>query len=311
MSDKEELPVLVVTDRKEEEKPRLNVKNYLNIAAYALNILVTYGVGVLGFLGLPTNEELSAKYQTIITPNGTAFTIWALIFTLQAVFAILQLFPSFGSRPVVQKGVSYWYIVVCVAQCGWTFAFAFEVIILSLIFMILIWASLMGLLISQYYVEIEPSKFSCTSGQGLLEFWLLRFPFALHGGWITAASALNVNVVAVDQQATAASQLAVGIISLAVLHAISVWHLFGYKRPNYTIPGVLIWANGFIYNELQNPDPLIVSTFDQSIISGVAYAAFSVSMVITIQVVVRVAFFVFNYIRGKSYIQEKLEEEED
>merc|ERR1712113_378808 len=122
-----------------------------------------------------------------------------------------------------------------------------------------------------------------------------KFPFSIHGGWITAASTLNICVISVDQNSSAATQLAVGIVSLAVLHAISVWHLFGYKRPNYTIPIVLIWANGWIYGELQEPQELILQTFDQSVISGVAYAAFSVSMVITIQVVLRVAFLIYNY----------------
>jgi len=146
--------------------------------------------------------------------------------------------------------------------------------------------------------------------KGLLEFWLLRFPFAIHGGWITAASAVNVGLVAQATDAAPATQLSVAIICLAVLHALSVWHLFGYKRPNYTIPGVLIWANSWIYNELQNPKQSILDTYDEITITGVGYAAFSVAMVIIIQIIVRVAFFVFNYLRGKSYLQEKLEGEE-
>jgi hypothetical protein len=211
---------------------------------------------------------------------------------------------------MVQQGVGYWYIPVCVFQCAWTLAFAYEQITLSLVFMLLIWISLMGLLISQYYVELEPSTLSCTSMKGLLEFWLLRFPFAIHGGWITAASAVNVSLVAQATDAAPATQLSVAIICLAVLHALSVWHLFGYKRPNYTIPGVLIWANSWIYDELQDPKQSILDTYDEITITGVSYAAFSVAMVIIIQIIVRVAFFVFNYLRGKSYLQEKLEGEE-
>merc|ERR1719330_1452956 len=211
---------------------------------------------------------------------------------------------------MVQQGVSYWYVAVCTFQAGWTFSFAYEIIPASLVFMVLLWISLMCLLISQYYVKLDPTTSSC-SWQGLVEFWFLRFPFSVHGGWITAATALNISVVAVDSGSAAATQLAVGIVSLAVLHAISVWHLFGYKRPNYTIPIVLMWANGWIYGELQDPQELVLLTFDPSVISGVAYAAFSVSMVITIQVVLRVAFLIYNYVIGKSYLQEKGDEEEE
>jgi len=251
---------------------------------------------------------LSEKYQTIITPNGTAFSIWGIIFTFQGIFTIVQMLPSFCGRAMVQKGVSYWYILACVFQAGWTFAFAYEVIILSLVFMLLIFASLMALLISQYYVPLDPTTSTC-SGKGLVEFWLLRFPFSVHGGWISAASALNISVVAIDQNADAAIQLATGILCLAVLHALSVWHLFGYKRPNYVIPCVLVWANGWIYAELQDPKQLVLDTFDQSIIDGVAYAALAVAMVILAQLVVRVGYLLIAYIRGKSYLQEGVKKE--
>merc|ERR1712038_1677699 len=227
--------------------------------------------------------------QTIITPKGTAFSIWAVIFVFQGVYATVQMLPSFRMRPMVQYGCSYWYIITCLTQLGWTFSFAFEEIELALFFMLLIWVSLMALIISQYY--IEPNESSKGMMGGLKEFWLLKFPFQVHGGWITAASVLNVCVLTVDKQSSAATQLAVGIICLAVLHALSVWHLFGFKNPNYTIPIVLIWANGWIYGELQEPKQLIIDTFDQSIIDGVAYAAFAVAMIITIQVVLRVTYF--------------------
>lgn len=293
-----------------KQNSRPNVLNYLNLTFYILNTIITFGVGTLGLLGTPDQGELSEKYQTIITPKGTGFSIWGIIFTFQAIFSILQMFPSYCGRPMVQKGVGYWYIAACTFQAGWSFSFAYEVIELSLVFMLLLFTSLMGLLISQYFVELDPETSSC-SGKGLIEFWFLRFPFSIHGGWISAASALNVGVVAVNQKASAATQLSTSIICLAVLHALSVWYLFGFKRPNYTIPCVLVWANGWIYAELQDPKQLILDTFDQSIIDGVAYAAFSVSMVILIQLVVRVGFLVLNYIRGKSYLQEEVESKKE
>jgi len=302
--EQSEVPLVVdVTETSgSDTRTALNWKNYGNIIFFILNIVFTYGVGTAGMFGTPDNGELSEKYQTIITPKSSAFIIWAVIFTFQAIFTVLQLLPSFRARPMVQEGVSFWYMIACTAQIGWTISFAYEVIPLSLVFMLLIWISLMGILISQYYVKFDPTTASC-SMKGLVEFWLLRFPFSIHGGWITAATALNIGVITVDNESSAATQLSVGIVCLAALHALSVWHLFGYKRPNYTIPIVLIWANGWIYGELQNPKPLIIATFDESVIKGVAYAAFTVSMIITIQVVLRAGFVMFNYFRGKSYLQ--------
>lgn len=282
------------------ERPKLNHKNFLNLFFYIFNIVFTYGIGTEGWLGNGTNGDLSAKYQTIITPKSTAFTIWAVIFVFQAIFAIAQLFPRFRGKPMVQRGVGYWWTAACLMQVGWTLSFAYEIIPLSLAFMLLIWASLIGLLYSQYYTESDGS---------LVEFWLFRFPFAIHAGWITAASALNVGVVSVWSNATASVQLAIGIVCLAVLHAVSVWVLFNLSRPNYTIACVLSWANGWIYAELQDPSELIVATFDADTISGVAYAAVAVAFVILTQIVIRVGIWGVQRCRGRKAPEVAGEEE--
>lgn len=272
---------MISSCRRSAESQPLNRKNWSNVAAYVLNVFFTYGVGSMGLLGTPDNGTLSDKYQTIITPKSSAFLIWALIFLMQLIFTIVQLLPKFRATPMVQQGVSYWYCIVCATQIGWTFAFAFEVIPLSLAFMLALYASLMALLYSQYHTESDDS---------LWEFWLLRFPFALHGGWITAASALNVNVQVVAAKAPADIQLAVAIVSLAVLHAISVWVLFKVQRPNWTIACVLSWAFGFIYHELGSPNALISNTFAVDTINGVRYAALAVGgIIIPLQVIFRLA----------------------
>mmetsp|Transcript_19528 Transcript_19528/g.27812 ORF Transcript_19528/g.27812 Transcript_19528/m.27812 type:complete len:331 (+) Transcript_19528:138-1130(+) len=263
------------------ETQPLNIKNYANVAAYILNTIFTYGVGTAGMTGRPTNAELSDKYQTIVTPNSDAFRIWIVIFMFQLIFTIVQLFPKFRATPMVQKGVSYWYCIVSAMQIGWTFSFAYEIIPASLAFMLALYASLMALLYSQYYTESDNSFW---------EFWLVRFPFALHGGWITAASALNVNVQAVASSAPGDMQLALAIVCLAVLHAISVWVLFYPQRPNWTIACVLAWAFGYIYVELASPNDLIVETFTPQTINGVRYAAFAVgAIIIPVQLVLRMA----------------------
>jgi hypothetical protein len=265
-------------DVEKVQKPSLNHKNYLNLVAYIFNITLVYGVGNAGWLGTPDNGELSDKYQTLVTPNSSAFSIWAVIFLAQGAFAVLQFLPRFRAHPMVQDGLHYLYSAVTAAQIGWTFAFAFEVIPLSLVFMILIWIALMTILYSQYYTESDGT---------ILEFWVLRFPFAVHAGWITAASALNVNVQVVSMNQPADVQLAVAIVSLAVLHAVSVWVLFKITRPNWTIACVLSWAFGWIYQELGNPLDKITNTFVMQTVGGVRYAAIAVCFIIMVQIIVR------------------------
>lgn len=289
MSDSAEQSGLVVTEAVPADptavegsggdaKPKLSAKNYVNLAAYAANIALVYGIGNAGWLGTPTNGELSDKYQTLVTPNSSAFTIWAVIFMFQALFAVVQFLPRFRAHPMVVDGVSWWYNAVVLMQIGWTISFAYEVVPLSLAFMLLIWLSLMTILYRQYYAKSDGT---------LLEFWLLRFPFAIHAGWITAASALNVNVQVVYMGEPAYVQLSVAIVSLAVLHAVSVWVLFNIPRPNWTVACVLAWAFGWIYNELSDPLALITETFSTDTILGVQNAAIAVVVVICSQMVVR------------------------
>ena len=48
--------------------------NVLNVVAYVGNIVMM--VLPQALFHLPDNAELSAKYQTIVTPAGWAFSIW-------------------------------------------------------------------------------------------------------------------------------------------------------------------------------------------------------------------------------------------
>lgn len=259
------------------QKP--NLINYLNIIGYIINFLCTFGVGTLTILpGAIQTGEQSDKYQTIVTPAGTAFSIWGLIFIAQAIFAIAQFLPRFRYQPALQEGLKYWYFLVCIAQALWTFFFSYDLINLSLVAIVVIWACLVCAVVSQYYCKLEKTY---------SEFWILRFPFMIHCGWLSAATALNVNVVIVNVGAAASVQLTSGIISLAVLHAIAVISLWVPKYPNYVIPSVLVWANYWIGNELQDPKEKTQELFGSTIINAIKNAGFAVAVIILIQIFVR------------------------
>lgn len=279
----------------------INKLNILNVVFYVINIIITYGVGTLGWLGNGTNGELSEKYQSLVTPNSSAFIIWAVIFSVQGIFVIVQMLPRFRGNKLVHEGIKFYYILACIFQVSWTLAFAYEVIWLSLTFMLLIWASLVMLLYSEYNTESEDS---------ILEFFLFRFPFAIHCGWLTAASALNVNVLVVDIDPPADIQLAVAIISLAALHAISVWVTFGFKGPSYTIAGVLAWANYWIYRELQEPKDSIIARFSPDLISGVSYATVAVAAIIVLQILIRIPFDFYARCSCKKTEERRVQNEE-
>jgi hypothetical protein len=50
-----------MNDRKTSSN--LNAKNYLNLLAYVANCAVVQAIGAFGLFNLPSNSELSQKYQ--------------------------------------------------------------------------------------------------------------------------------------------------------------------------------------------------------------------------------------------------------
>jgi hypothetical protein len=235
--------------------PSLNRLNHLNAAAYVANCVVTYAVGASS--SNRSNAEISAKYQTIVTPAGWAFAIWGLIFTLQLVWGIVQLFPAFRASPLVINGVGWYYIGVCAGQVLWTAFFSFELISLSLIAMLSIFFCLLKIVNSQYKLGVEVST---------RDYWLLNAPFDIHCGWIIAASLVNINVVLVKWGTSATVQFTSAIVSILLLLLANVYFL-RLSRPVFAIPLVLAWACFAIGQELNNPKQLIMDTFSEEQIS--------------------------------------------
>lgn len=247
--------------------------NLCNLLAYTVNAALTYGIGVLGLFGLSTNDELSVKYQTLITPVGWTFGIWALIFIAELVWSVLQLVvPTIRSSPLVRRGVGWYWIGVCLAQCGWTVAFAMEIIWLSLVAMLSILVFLLLIVVTQYRIQTSVS---------LKDYILLKWPFLLHCGWIMAASMVNINVLLVDLQLSTNVLYYSALASLVVILGIALFALFYPARKDLTIPMVLAWATAGIYVELENPQQSIVETFESPFYySVVQYGAIAVCGVI-------------------------------
>jgi len=253
-----------------------NALNYLNLVAYIVNVAVTYGLGLLGLFGASTNGELSEKYQTLVTPVGWAFAIWSIIFISQLIFVIVQFLSAFRSSPLVQDGVKWYYIGVCLAQAAWTLTFSFEFIVGSAVAMLTILAFLVTTVVSQYKAVESVSQ---------RDFWLLKFPFSIHCGWIVAASFVNINVVLVYYELESSIQLFAAIASLVGVLAAAVVALKVPKTPEYVIPLVLVWATAGIAVELGNPKELIENTFEENTITAVQYGAAFTSAAVGIFVV--------------------------
>ena len=108
--------------------------------------------------------------------------------------------------------------------------------------MLLIEIPLIMIITSQQY-EVAMYSGVQSKGDSLIDFWFLRFPFEIHGGWITVATILNLNIIFVAAKTSTATQLAITMLSFGLLLMGLVFALFVPKRrPRFTIAFVFAWA---------------------------------------------------------------------
>jgi len=254
----------------------INRFNIMNLTFYIINSLATYSTQ-FGWLPLPNNGELSDKYQTIITPWGTSFLIWSVIFMWQLFWALWQFLPSQRNSEGVIKAW-YYYPIFTVFQAGWTFSFATEIMWLQFIFM-------MGILVTLIMASMSLQTYKKT-WKGYL-IW--QFPFSIQTGWIMAASCLSVNVLPVYYEAAANTRIVIASLCLATLLVTAFTWLSSYPV-DFAIPCVILWALGGVYAELQSPLPAIPATFSEKQINGVQYAVLAAMALIGTGIVAKAVY---------------------
>eukprot|EP00536_Pseudo-nitzschia_multiseries_P007456 jgi/Psemu1/195694/e_gw1.176.67.1 len=250
----------VDADNNASEIPALTVLNWVNGAVFVLTILATFGTQgnnrfTRGWM-MQDNGTLSAKYQSLVTPAGYAFSIWGLIFATEGLWTILQFGADWRSSWFVRDIVGYNFVWACLSQSVWSVVFACEQITASIVPML---ATLVSL------VPIAHRIF--------FRFWLMAFPMLLHTGWILAATLVNTNVVFVARGAPSQVQIVVGWISLSILVLSGLvilnfcWWFGTDSRNALVIPCVLAWASLAISRELDDPRESIATGFAPDIVS--------------------------------------------
>mmetsp|Transcript_15384 Transcript_15384/g.23008 ORF Transcript_15384/g.23008 Transcript_15384/m.23008 type:complete len:292 (+) Transcript_15384:63-938(+) len=265
----------------------LNTNNYLNLVGYIVNTLVTFAASSI--FGFPDNSALSEKYQTLVTPSGVTFAIWGIVFLFQGIFAIVQMLSKYRSTDIVQEGVSYWYFVACMFQAAWTFAFGYEAIWLSTIFMGGILAALFKIVTKQTKIVSTESGTGTdtdtntnTNTTGYTTFWLFKFPFSIHFGWIAAAFAVNFNTFVIASGAQSGAQLSWAYLTLGYAVLVAIFALVHLDPPDFTIPSVLIWATIGIASELNNPKDSILASFEEGQIATVRNSVITICVALAL-----------------------------
>lgn len=200
----------------------------LVIIATAGVIFVNY-LAATGAVNNKTTGELSDKYSTEITAAGYAFSIWSLIYLGLIAFTIYQALPSQTENSLFKK-IRPFYILNCIANASWIFAWHYEVVPLSLLIMIVILCTL--IVINLAVIEADSTA----------EIITTKVPFNIYFGWITVATILNASITLVyyEVQFPETATSIVGAILIFIATALGV--ILRFKISAIFYPLTIAWG---------------------------------------------------------------------
>jgi len=229
--------------------------NLLNIGYCFLSTLFNVGIGLCGMFGLPTYADQSVHFPTLISPSPYFIVvIWAVIFASQGIFTIFQVTPVLRARPQVQDGVKYYYGLASFLQVLYTLTYNTEMMAISVFIALGVVASLRSLVQSQNAAQADNTW---------AEYWLLRFPFHLHLGWMYYVFLLTLQNTFVYFNVNHYVQMISGGISIALIIILSLYHLLWANKPLRIVPPVLLYAvAGILLEYLMPANYLVQATFN-------------------------------------------------
>ena len=221
------------------------------LAAYIVMVVVNYLTVTLPLNGRDTGE-ISDSYANLFAPAGYAFSIWGLIYTLLAIYAIYQL--RLEKNEVVAK-INRLFIPNAILNSSWIFAWHYDFICLSVIIMI-------GLL----FTLIRVNEILRVSNLPKNERWLVRLPFNVYFGWITVATIANITIflVSIDWNGFGLEESFWAMVVLLIGTLIGSWRMLRDRFIAYGF--VLIWAYSAILfrhlsiNGFAGKYPVIIGT---------------------------------------------------
>ena len=214
-------------------------------ATYLAMVIINALANAIPINGVTTGG-VSDSYPDLFAPAPLTFSIWGLIYLLLAGYTIYQfgLFQSDSgaAREELFQKVGVLFAISSVANFLWIFAWHFQAIWLSLIFMIVILVCL--ILIAN---RLSSEEFS------LKEKLFIRLPFSIYFGWITVATIANVTtfLVSVGWGGLGRGDQIWMVIVLLVGIAIGIARMKRDKDLAYGL--VILWAYAGILNKHISP----------------------------------------------------------
>lgn len=238
-----------------------------NLIGFIATVIVNF-LAVLLPIGDMTTQELSDAIPNLFVPAGITFSIWSIIYIFLGLFSIYQIRDIFKEDKIEMKflnDIGYFFILGSLANIIWIFVWHYQLVPLSLIFMIVLLVSLLLIYMKLNIGKSEVSK---------IEKIAVHIPFSIYLGWISVATIANITAVLVVLGVSGFGLLAeiLTIIVIAVVVLITFAMLLLRKDCAYSL--VIFWAllGIFIKQSVANLTIAIVALISGIlIIVGIVY----------------------------------------
>ena len=196
------------------------------VLAATIGTIAFNWLAATGYVNDITPQMISEKYPTNITPAGYAFAIWSLIYLGMVAFSIYQML---GANMARFRGIRSLYIMSCALNCAWIYFWHQDQIAICL-------AIILSLLAVLLFINIKVKNFDSIADSAIV-----KAPFGIYFGWVTAASLVNFAVLLVHKKIDLGSSASIiGVILILFAAALGV--LIRVRLTNYFYPLAIAWA---------------------------------------------------------------------
>lgn len=204
------------------------LKQIAVIASLGMTLTLNALANTLPINGLSTGD-ISDMFPVRFTPAGYVFSIWGIIYLGLIIYAIYQALPAQRDNTRLQS-IAWPFVVSNVANSLWILAWHYLQITLSLLIMLLLFATLLHI-----YHHLGTGRFAVERTEALA----VRMPFSIYLGWITVATVANTTITLYN---LGWQQGAAFWASVAIIVGLVIGLMVLRRRQDIVYTAVLAWA---------------------------------------------------------------------
>ena len=238
----------------------------INLIGLVVVLIMNYLATSLPLAGRNTGE-ISDLYPNLFAPAGFTFAIWGIIYLLLIVFIIYQIRYTGKQQPVFLQNIGWLFLISCLANATWLFAWHNLKIGLALLIMLVILGSLLAI-----YLRLGIGNNNTSNS----EKWLVHVPFSVYLGWITVATIANTTIflVSLGWDGQPLSPAIWTVVTIAAAVGINIWAMF--SRRDFAFALVGIWALWGIFQKRISDISTNDGVIETTAIIGIGLIALSI-----------------------------------